>query len=79
LFPDRSAYYDTLSHLYYRQGKYDEAIAVQQKAIDVQKEFVEKRAKMLANTSIRSSLNENDAKMLERLTDALNKMKSKTL
>lgn len=79
LFPDRAAYYDTLSHLYYRMGKYDEAIFTQQKAVDLQKDFTNKTAELSEKNGFPSTIVKSNVKMLERLTDDLNKMKSKTL
>ncbi|MEQ7799132.1 tetratricopeptide repeat protein [Pedobacter sp. ASV1-7] len=79
LFPDRAAYYDTLSHLYYRMGKYDEAIATQQKAVDLQKDLTSKTMEMSEKNNLRSTMAKSNVKMLERFTDDLNKMKSKTL
>lgn len=87
LFPDNSAYYDTLSHLLYVQKKYDEAVGTQQKAIEVMKAERSNMVSMLQSLPggrpmpdpmITNFQNGKNAEM-ERLVAELAKMKSRTL
>lgn len=79
LFPDNAAYYDTLSHLYYQQQKYDEAIATQQKAINITKAIRKKAEEMRAKYSYTDPVSDYQTKQLTMYIDELNKMKAKTL
>lgn len=82
LFPEISGYYDTLSHLYYQQGKFDEAVDIQQKAIDVHQEVERKFAEMRSKANIptpQPSLTNYSARALEQLMTELNKMKLRKL
>lgn len=86
LFPDNPAYYDTLSHLYYQQKKYDEAISTQQKAIELVKMrknpvsvmMTSPGAGTMPDPSI-TRLQDGKKTELARYEAALEKMKSKTL
>ena len=78
LFPDMPPYYDTLAHLYYRQKKYDEAIRMQQKAVDIveqkEKRAAEYRAKLNLKLPSLPAMEANNMYKVE-----LAKMKSRTL
>jgi len=81
LFPDNSAFYDTLAHLYYLQKKYGEATAMQQNAIDVEKQAAKIRAEMMAKSNFKPSkpLPDYSQKQIETYTTALEKMKQRKL
>jgi tetratricopeptide (TPR) repeat protein len=80
LFPDVPGFYDTLSHLYYQQKKYDDAIAAQQKGITILRELAGKTIVPAPDIPTLSSTSpERSKKEIERYTAELEKMKARTL
>jgi tetratricopeptide (TPR) repeat protein len=81
LFPENSAYYDTLAHLYYLQKKYEDAINIQQKAIEVSRSESKKVEEMMLKRDAKPStaMLEAFAKSAATLTKELEKMKQRSL